>query len=122
MAWSSGRDHTDRTFAAVQPIAYLLTDGQCEPLKAAVHGVLLATVAVCAAYNAAAWVKRRQRHLAINAVVYSLAIIWERVRVRDHLVGCTPAAATAAGEGTTLPMARSGEPARRAGATRRDAA
>jgi hypothetical protein len=91
MAWRSGREHKDRTFAAVQPIAYLLTDGQCEPLKAAVHGVLLATVAVCAAYNAAAWVRRRQRHLAVNAVVYGLAIIWERVRVRDHLVGCTPA-------------------------------
>jgi hypothetical protein len=66
----------------------MLDVGQCEPLKAAVHGVLLATVAVCAAYNAAAWVKRRQRHLAINAVVYGLAVCWERAHVMHHLVAC----------------------------------
>jgi hypothetical protein len=91
MAWSSGRDDEGRTEAAVEPISYLLTDGRCEPLKAGVHGLLLATVVVCAAYNTAAWFKRRQRHLAINAVVYGLAIWWERRRVLDHLVECIPA-------------------------------
>jgi hypothetical protein len=67
----------------------LLDPGRCEPLKAAVHGVVLATVAVCAAYNAAAWLRRRQRHLAINAVVYSAAVWWERCHIVHHLAACS---------------------------------
>ncbi len=90
---SSGRDCTDRAADAFQPISEMLDVGQCEPLKAAVHGVLLATVAVCAAYNAAAWLKRRQPHLAINAVVYGMAIWWEHAHVQHHLVECGPAKA-----------------------------
>ena len=66
----------------------LLDSGKCEPLKAAVHGVLLATAAVCAAYNTAAWLRRRQRHLAINAVVYGAAVLWERCHVAHHLAAC----------------------------------
>lgn len=66
----------------------VLNPGKCEPLKAAVHGILFATAAVCAAYNAAAWVRRRQRHLAINAVVYSAAVLWERCHVAHHLTAC----------------------------------
>ncbi len=66
----------------------LLDSGRCEPLKAAVHGVLLATMGVCAAYNAAAWLRRRQRHLAINAVIYSAAVWWERCHVVHHLASC----------------------------------
>ena len=66
----------------------VLDPGRCEPLKAAVHGVLLATVTVCAAYNAAAWLKRRQRHLAINAVIYSAAIWWEGSHIVHHLAAC----------------------------------
>jgi hypothetical protein len=66
----------------------VLDSGRCEPMKAAVHGVLLATAAVCAAYNIAAWVKRRQRHLAINAVIYSAAVLWERCHVVHHLAAC----------------------------------
>ena len=66
----------------------VLDSGRCEPLKAAVHGVLLATAAVCAAYNTAAWLKRRQRHLAINAVIYSAAVLWERCHVVHHLTAC----------------------------------
>jgi hypothetical protein len=66
----------------------VLDSGRCEPLKAAVHGVLLATMGVCAAYNAAAWMRRRQRHLAVNAVIYSLAVCWERCHVVHHLAAC----------------------------------
>lgn len=69
----------------------LLDSGRCEPLKAAVHGVLLAIVGVCAAYNAAAWMRRRQRHLAINAVIYSAAVIWERCHVVHHMTACDDA-------------------------------
>jgi hypothetical protein len=84
-------DGKARTVDAFQPVSEMLNVGQCEPLKAAVHGVLLATVAVCAAYNAAAWLKRRQRHLAINALVYGAAILWERAHVMHHLLECGPA-------------------------------
>lgn len=66
----------------------VLNSGRCEPLKAAVHGVLFATATVCAAYNAAAWLRRRQRHLAINAVIYSAALVWERCHIAHHLAAC----------------------------------
>jgi hypothetical protein len=66
----------------------VLDSGRCEPLKAAVHGVLLATAGVCAAYNAAAWLRRRQDHLAINAVIYAAAVCWETSHVVHHLAPC----------------------------------
>jgi hypothetical protein len=67
----------------------VLNVGECEPLKAAVHGVLLATAVVCAAYNAAAWLRRRQRHLALNTFIYGCAALWEHRHVQDHLA-CRP--------------------------------
>jgi hypothetical protein len=73
---------------AFQPVSDMLNVGRCEPAKAAVHGVLLATVALCAVYNGAAWLKRRQRHLAINAIIYGAAIWWERAHVMHHLNVC----------------------------------
>jgi hypothetical protein len=76
----------------------MLDNGECEPAKAAVHGVLMATVAVCAAYNMAAWLKRRQTHLAINAILYSAAVWWERCHVVHHLRSCPPS--TSAGTPT----------------------
>lgn len=45
----------------------------------------LATAAVCGAYNIAAWLVRRQKHLAVNALLYSAAVIWEIGHVRHHL-------------------------------------
>jgi hypothetical protein len=90
MADQSGRACRDRAVVAFQPVTEMLNVGRCEPLKAAVHGVLMATVAVCAAYNAAAWLKRRQPHLAVNAIVYTLATIWEHAHVAHHLVECQP--------------------------------
>jgi hypothetical protein len=71
----------------------LLNPGRCEPLKAAVHGVLFTTAAVCAAYNTAAWLRRRQRHLAVNAVIYSAAVLWERCHIAHHLAACIAEAA-----------------------------
>ena len=59
--------------------------GNCERLKAGVHGLALATAALCGAYNLAAWLVRRQRHLAINAVFYSAAVLWESKHVQHHL-------------------------------------
>jgi hypothetical protein len=74
----------------------VLDAGRCEPLKAAVHGVLLATMAVCAAYNSAAWLRRRQRHLAVNAVIYTAAVWWERCHIVRHLTACEGASASPA--------------------------
>jgi hypothetical protein len=51
----------------------------------------LATAAVCGVYNLSAWVVRRQRHLAFNAVLYTAVIVWEAGHVRHHLVACAPA-------------------------------
>ncbi len=67
----------------------LLTVGRCEPLKAGVHCVLMATVAVCAVYNVAAWLKRREPHLAFNTLVYGCAAVWELNHVQQHLA-CRP--------------------------------
>jgi hypothetical protein len=67
----------------------MLQNGSCEPLKAATHGVALATALVCASYNLAAWIVRRQRHLAVNALLYTAAVIWEAEHVRHHLA-CLP--------------------------------
>jgi hypothetical protein len=85
------RDYRERAAGAFEPVSELLDSGRCEPLKAAVHGVLLATVSVCAAYNAAAWIKRRQPHLAINAIIYSAAVWWERCHIVHHLAACPEA-------------------------------
>jgi hypothetical protein len=46
--------YRDRVADAFEPVSEMLDSGRCEPLKAAVHGVLLVTMSVCAAYNAAA--------------------------------------------------------------------
>ena len=92
---ADGRVYRDRAVVAFQPVSEMLDVGQCEPLKAAVHGVLMMTAGICALYNTAAWLKRRQRHLAINAVVYSLATWWERAHVKHHLCECERVGQTA---------------------------
>ena len=66
----------------------VLNSGRCEPAKAAVHGLLMATVALCAAYNTAAWIKRREVHLGVNAIIYSAAVWWERCHIVHHLTAC----------------------------------
>jgi hypothetical protein len=59
-------------------------------MKASVHGVALATAAVCGGYNIAAWLVRRERHLAINVLFYSAAVMFEIVHVRHHIAAVTP--------------------------------
>jgi hypothetical protein len=66
----------------------ILYPGSCEPLKAAIHGIALSLAAVMGAYNAAAWLRRRQRHLAVNAVIYIAAVVWEQRHVAQHRVFC----------------------------------
>lgn len=63
----------------------ILQCGNCEPLKASVHGVAMGTAALCAAYNIAAWLSRRQMHLAVNAILYTAVVFWESAHVRHHV-------------------------------------
>lgn len=95
MASGDRGDYLERAAGAFEPVSEMLDSGRCEPLKAAVHGVLLVTVSVCAAYNAAAWIKRRQPHLALNAIIYSAAVWWERCHITHHLAACPPGEAKA---------------------------
>jgi len=65
--------------------------GENEALKGAVHalgGILAATMA---AYNIAAWCYRRETHLGINSVVYTLAVLWEMKQTVHHLERCETA-------------------------------
>ncbi len=59
--------------------------GSQEAIKGAVHASAGAIAAVMAAYNLAACCFRRDRHLKINAVVYTLAVAWEVKQTLHHL-------------------------------------
>jgi hypothetical protein len=63
----------------------MLQCGNCERLKTGVHVVVFGLAAVCGLYNAAAWLSRRQRHLAVNAVLYAALMAWEQQHVAHHL-------------------------------------
>ena len=66
----------------------ILKRGSCEPFKAVVHSASLGLFAIMGLYNAAAWVNRRERHLAVNAVIYALGVAWERRLVAHHIDAC----------------------------------
>ena len=78
--------------AEVRRALPILDVGCCEPFKAAIHGAALGLTVLMGTYNAAAWLRRRQRHLAINAIVYFAAAIWEERHVRHHVARCLPEA------------------------------
>jgi hypothetical protein len=40
---------------------------------------------LCGLYNAAAWLSRRETHLAVNTVLYTFLTIWEQQHVAHHL-------------------------------------
>ena len=63
----------------------ILHCGSCEGLKTGVHALALGLAAVMGAYNAAAWLSRRQMHLGINAVLYVALFAWEQQHVAHHL-------------------------------------
>jgi hypothetical protein len=77
---------------APKPSLAILYPGNCEPLKAAFHGAALVLVGVMGVYNTAAWLRRRQSHLAVNAVIYLAAAVWEQRHVAHHLYPCLPVA------------------------------
>jgi len=63
----------------------VLKCGNCEELKLGVHAAALGLAAVCGLYNAAAWLSRRERHLAINTVLYAALIAFEQQHVAHHM-------------------------------------
>jgi hypothetical protein len=63
----------------------VLKCGHCEKLKLGVHAGALAIAALCGAYNAAAWLVRREPHLAVNTVLYAMLIAWEQQHISHHM-------------------------------------
>jgi hypothetical protein len=63
----------------------VLKCGNCEPLKLGVHGMALGLAALCGLYNAAAWLSRREQHLAINTVLYTALFAFEQRHVAHHI-------------------------------------
>ena len=63
----------------------VLKCGNCEELKLGVHAMALGLAALCGAYNAAAWLSRREKHLAINAMLYAALIAFEHQHVTHHI-------------------------------------
>jgi len=63
----------------------VLQCGNCEELKAGVHATALGLFALMCMYNAAAWLSRRESHLAVNAVVYAALAAWEQQHIAHHM-------------------------------------
>ena len=63
----------------------ILKCGNCEELKLGVHATALGLAALCGVYNAAAWLSRREQHLAVNAVLYAALIAFEQRHVAHHI-------------------------------------
>jgi hypothetical protein len=78
----------------------LCTTGNHELLKCSVHGAAGVIAGLMAAYNIAACCFRNDRHLRINAFVYTLAVGYELKQTLHHrrYIGapCVPAAVVAA--------------------------
>jgi hypothetical protein len=62
----------------------ILKCGNCEELKLGVHATALGIAALCGMYNAAAWLSRREQHLAVNTVLYAALIAFEQRHVAHH--------------------------------------
>jgi len=63
----------------------VLNSGSCEALKLGVHGAALGLAVLMGGYNAAAWLRRREQHLAANAILYTALIALEYHHVAHHL-------------------------------------
>ena len=62
-----------------------VSQGHAEPVKDAFHGLAAVVCGLMFAYNTAAWLFRREPHLAINALVYGSAILYEGVQPHRHV-------------------------------------
>lgn len=67
----------------------LCTTGNHEALKCTVHGASGVIAGLMAAYNIAACCFRRDRHLRVNALVYTLLVAYELKQTLHHLQAVT---------------------------------
>jgi hypothetical protein len=63
----------------------VLKCGNCEELKLGIHATALGLAMLCGLYNAAAWLTRREQHLALNAVMYAALVAIEQRHVAHHI-------------------------------------
>jgi hypothetical protein len=63
----------------------VLKCGNCEEIKLGVHAAAFGIAALCGLYNAAAWLSRREQHLAVNAILYTALTAWEQQHVSHHM-------------------------------------
>ena len=59
--------------------------GSHEGVKCGVHASSAFIVSLCAVYNATAWFYRRDPHLRLNAIFYTLAVAFEIKQTLHHL-------------------------------------
>jgi hypothetical protein len=78
--------------AHLEDVMRILQNGNCERVKTGVHASVLGLAVVCGLYNAAAWLSRRQVHLAVNFVLYAMLVAWEHQHVLHHLAELQPTA------------------------------
>ena len=62
-----------------------VSQGHAEPVKGAFHGLATVVCGLMFAYNTTAWLFRREPHLAMNALVYGSAILYEGVQTHRHV-------------------------------------
>ena len=74
-----------------------LSRGHAEPFRGVVHALAGGLCGLMFAYNTAAWLLRRERHLATNALAYGFAVLYELSQTRRHLGTETACATVAAG-------------------------
>jgi hypothetical protein len=73
----------------------ILRSGEREALKGTVHGIALGLAAFIGTYNVSAWLQRRERHLAVNTIVYAALVLFELRHVRHHWASAASARSTA---------------------------
>jgi hypothetical protein len=62
----------------------LFDAGSCEELKLTAHASLGLLAGLCLAYNVTAFIRRGERHLAVNAVVYGALVAYEWQKANSH--------------------------------------
>ena len=88
----------------------VLKCGSCEELKLGVHGLSLGLAALCGLYNAAAWLSRREQHLAVNTLLYAALIVLEQRHVSHHMDEMRRPRDAWAGLGEPTPVEAADEP------------
>jgi hypothetical protein len=88
----------------------VLKCGNCEELKLGVHGLTLGLAALCGLYNAAAWLSRREQHLAVNTVLYAALIAFEQRHVSHHIAEMRRRDATSVPQGEAPAAPETPEP------------